>query len=285
MLATGDWLVPTFGGLPRLEKPPLPYWAIAATGFLFGEVNEWTARLPAACAALGLALLAGCWASRWYGPVAGYATALVQVTSLYAITFGRKAEVDMLLWLCMTAALFLVVHQPPAEPRVRAFLRWFGVYALLAVAWLAKFHYGPVLVLAPVIAAAILERRWTVFRQLANPAGLSIFAAAVLIWPWLVVERVPAAWEVWRHETLGRALGELGSQPVWYYLPHVASLAPTRSSRAALPRAALPRTVSVDLVLHTVCDREPGGGQAQALRRAGAPRAVAAGRPADRGVG
>ena len=225
MLNSGDWTVPRYAGLPRLEKPPLPYWVVAASGAIFGEVNEWTARLPAALAALGLALLMGCWAARWYGAVAGYAAALVQVTSLYAITFGRKAEVDMLLWLCMTAAMFLIAHQPADERGRRAFARWTGIGALLAVAWLAKFHYGLTLVLAPTAIYYIVQRRWRAFGQLANPAGLLMLAAAVFVWPWLVLQQVPDAWEVWRHETVGRALGDLGQEPLWFYVPHVAWMA------------------------------------------------------------
>jgi 4-amino-4-deoxy-L-arabinose transferase-like glycosyltransferase len=221
MLLTGDWIVPRFGGLPRLEKPPLPYWTVAAAATLCGQLSEWTARLPAAISALGLAALVGWWAARWYGPVTGFATALAQLTAVYAVTFGRKAEIDMLLWLCMTAALCLVARQPAEESRGRAFCRWIGIYALLSVAWLAKFHYGPVLVLAPTIVFYVVQRRSRSLAQLANPVGLLLFAAAVLVWPSLVLRQVPWAWDVWRHETLNRATGGLGREPAWFYLPQI----------------------------------------------------------------
>jgi 4-amino-4-deoxy-L-arabinose transferase-like glycosyltransferase len=57
MLTHGDWLVPhTAAGSPRFEKPPLAYWAIAASYKLFG-VNVIASRLPfllASCATLWL---------------------------------------------------------------------------------------------------------------------------------------------------------------------------------------------------------------------------------------
>ena len=31
MLATGDWVTPRLNGIPYFEKPPLQYWATAAT--------------------------------------------------------------------------------------------------------------------------------------------------------------------------------------------------------------------------------------------------------------
>src|SRR5689334_24052179 len=47
MLASGDWVTPRLDGLKYFEKPPLQYWATAATFSLFGESNAtsrlWTA--------------------------------------------------------------------------------------------------------------------------------------------------------------------------------------------------------------------------------------------------
>jgi hypothetical protein len=63
MLRIGDWLVPRFGGSPRLEKPPLAYWLVASLGWLRGEINEFIVRLPAALASLCLVGLMGLWGS------------------------------------------------------------------------------------------------------------------------------------------------------------------------------------------------------------------------------
>ncbi len=43
--------------------------------------------------------------------------ALVHMTSVYFISFSRKAEVDMLLCLLTTAALFLVANGAKDESR------------------------------------------------------------------------------------------------------------------------------------------------------------------------
>ena len=71
MAESGNWVVPRFGGIPRLRKPPLVYWVLAGTERLFGELNEWNVRLPAALSALALSVLMGFWAGRWYGKTAG----------------------------------------------------------------------------------------------------------------------------------------------------------------------------------------------------------------------
>ncbi|MEX1097465.1 MAG: glycosyltransferase family 39 protein [Planctomycetales bacterium] len=287
MLDTGDWIVPRYGGLPRLQKPPLGYWLVAASGWVFGGVSEMSARVPAALAAIALAALMGVWAGRWYGKAAGYWAALVQLTSVWAIDFGRKAEVDMALCLLTTAAMWLIAGEvgggvrrtpplgaappeplpslseggagggcpiatlrcnPPPAPSLtgrggtwpqRSFLRWTGIYALLAIAWLAKFHYAAAMVFASVAVFWAIERRWRDFSKWLNPAGLALVAAAAGIWPWLVRQRVPDALAVWEEETLGRAVGALDSHPAWFYLPHLVGMALPWSVLAlvAIPRS------------------------------------------------
>src|SRR5947208_5652506 len=36
MLASGDWIIPTYGGRPWLERPPLPHWCTGTFALAFG---------------------------------------------------------------------------------------------------------------------------------------------------------------------------------------------------------------------------------------------------------
>ena len=36
MLIDNNWLMPTFNGEPRYQKPPLPTWIAAISTFIFG---------------------------------------------------------------------------------------------------------------------------------------------------------------------------------------------------------------------------------------------------------
>lgn len=221
MLLSGDYIVPRFGEIPRLQKPPLIYWSIIAFAKALGGLDIWSARLPAAVGALLLAALMAVWAKRWYGGVAAIGAVATQLTSVYVLAFGRKAEADMILVLLISAALYLVVEQSPSERRQTSFLRWTGIWACAAVSWLGKFHFGPAMIFAPAIAWIILERRWRSLWGLVNPVGIALFLAAVVIWPTLVLNRLPGAWEIWQSETIGRALGDLGREPIWYYVPRL----------------------------------------------------------------
>ena len=62
MLRSGDLVVPTFEGQPRLVKPPLVHW-IQSWLFSLAGPGEWVVRLHAACATFGSLLLVG-WIGR-----------------------------------------------------------------------------------------------------------------------------------------------------------------------------------------------------------------------------
>ena len=63
MVLNGNWIVPHFNGVPRINKPPLFYWAIAISYKLFG-INEFSARLPSALAATGTVLITYLWGKK-----------------------------------------------------------------------------------------------------------------------------------------------------------------------------------------------------------------------------
>lgn len=224
MLVSGDWVVPRIGGEPRLRKPPLGYWVIAASAAVWGQVDEWSARFPAAFSSLLLSGLLGWWGMRWYGRAAGIVAALVQGTSGYVLIYARKAEVDMLLCLVTTLAMFLIGTQPANERGKASFSRWCGVFALLAVSWLGKFHYGTAMVLCPFVVYCFVQRHPARLWSLVNPPGLLLLASAAVLWPYLVLQRVPQAWDVWHEQTVGRVVGEVGQEPIWFYLPQIVTL-------------------------------------------------------------
>lgn len=219
MIESDNYVFPTFGGLPRLRKPPLVYWLVVASAKMCGELNPFSVRLPSALAGLLLTGVMGIWAKRWYGSSVGWAAAFVQLTSTWFVIFARKAEIDIVLCFLTTTALFLVADQPQTENRRRSFLRWLAFYVLLSLAWMAKFHYGPSMILAPVVVFFLVNRNARHLLKLFHPIGMTLFAAAMIVWPLLVLEQAPNAWEIWRRETIGRALGEMGRHNLLFYFP------------------------------------------------------------------
>lgn len=88
IVESGNWLIPTLEGVPRLQKPPLVYWITAASLGLFGR-NEFGARLPTALALVGLILLTRALGARLYGPPRGAIATVVLGTSFGTVALGK----------------------------------------------------------------------------------------------------------------------------------------------------------------------------------------------------
>src|SRR6185295_18687980 len=96
MLSSGDWLVPTFNGELRADKPIFSYWWMATAVRAFGS-SEWSLR---ACSLLALALSAWLtWriARRSLSNSAALLAAGVLVSSPLALGEGTVATTDALL--------------------------------------------------------------------------------------------------------------------------------------------------------------------------------------------
>jgi 4-amino-4-deoxy-L-arabinose transferase-like glycosyltransferase len=96
MLQTGNFVVPMFNGEPRYAKPPLIYWAQAASFRVFGE-NAFAARLPSLLATAGTALVLYAWGLELGGLTAGLIAALGYALCLQTMQQGRVATADALM--------------------------------------------------------------------------------------------------------------------------------------------------------------------------------------------
>jgi 4-amino-4-deoxy-L-arabinose transferase-like glycosyltransferase len=106
MMESGNWIVPTFNGQLRTDKPALLYWLQIFAYRTFG-VNEFAARLPSALAALLTVLLAYELARSLFSPVTGLLTGVIVSTCLMQCVAGRFANPDALLNLCTVLTFFL----------------------------------------------------------------------------------------------------------------------------------------------------------------------------------
>ena len=108
MLARGDWVVPTFNGELRTDKPVLLYWLIMGTYQVFGD-NEFSVRFWSAFSALGTVLCTYHLGRILFRAEVGLWGALALTTALWFGFTGRAATPDSLLILCSTFALLWFV--------------------------------------------------------------------------------------------------------------------------------------------------------------------------------
>ncbi len=191
MLATGDFLTPRLNGMPYFEKPPLLYWANAASFRLFGE-SPWAARLPARLASLGTTLLLLAWASATWGRPAGLAAAIFYLASPLGFALSRLNFTDGLLTFFFTGTLFAafgVIRLGEAERRTWPLSS--AVAILAAAGFLAK---GLVAVVLPAVILCLwclLSRRPLALRHLAIGPALPLFLLIAAPWFFLMEQRHP----------------------------------------------------------------------------------------------
>ncbi len=111
MAESGDWVVPYFNGSVRLQKPPLPYWTIAALVKTFGPLDEWLFRLPSALLGIDGVILTLLTARVIFGWQTGLVAALIQSLTLKYVIESRLARVDIHLtfWVLVSILLLSVI--------------------------------------------------------------------------------------------------------------------------------------------------------------------------------
>ena len=189
MHATGDWIVPTFNGRLRVEKPALVNWLHMA-GFAVAGVNETGARLGSALLTIATCLLVWRIGTALFRPAAGCWAGIVMATCLWTGVGGRAATPDAPLVFFTTLALWLFVRgaRVPAagghgwrDAPVR--LSAGAAAAIGAACGLAALTKGPVGVVLP-LAALGLFAWWQAVLDPARCGSLPARAAATLAAAW-----------------------------------------------------------------------------------------------------
>ncbi|MGH9339296.1 MAG: ArnT family glycosyltransferase [Acidobacteriota bacterium] len=187
MVERGEWVVPYFNGEPRLNKPPLSYWIVAAFYKLFSISIFWE-RLPMAALAYGSVLVLFRIGKLLFDEQAALWGAGIFATTFRFLILARRYFIEILLLFCILAV-------------IACFLAWLkrgrkGDFLLcslfLGLAFLAK---GPVILIAPGFLGLYLALtgRLKILRRAPWLAGFLIFGAVSSFW--FVLLGVQAGWQ------------------------------------------------------------------------------------------
>lgn len=218
MLAEGRVWTPVLHGEDYWQKPPLLYWLVMLSYQLFG-VYDWAARLIPCLAGILCVSITTAWAWRtlgfWTGLVAG---AMLTLSARFLYLAGMLS-MDGLLCVCVLASLASGQLALTVE---RYRMRW-SILAAVACALgiLTKGPVALVLIAAPLIALALLDRRARFWTKIECCCYLGL--VAILAGPWFVMmawsDPEAAGTFFWLHH-LVRYVAPLDHQkPAWFYLP------------------------------------------------------------------
>jgi 4-amino-4-deoxy-L-arabinose transferase-like glycosyltransferase len=250
-LESGHWLIPYLGETPRIRKPPLGIWLIAAASYAVDgptaspPVSEYAARLPSAMAAWGTVLLVYWLGRQMYGYRAGLTGGFVSAGCVGTILYAHSAQVDMVLafFTTLSFACFWrgVLHSKPRRRFMVAFYVAFalammakaplplvtvglalGVYWFVTVPLMTIADGGPAGSTASLHGlAGAVRRQFNRWRDLWIVPGTVLWLLLAGAWPAYVYAHIDDALALWRVEYLDRFSGELSDRhpPLLYYVP------------------------------------------------------------------
>ena len=189
MHQSGNWLVPTSNGFPRVQKPPLVYWTMLISTSLLGD-HEFALRLPNALATVGWIVATYLITRRLGGERFGLASALVLASMLGVWVFNHLVQpepflscfISLSIWCLVEARMFAqpesaVGGRFPGE-------RWYLLFwTFLGLGALSKGLHGALWPLGTVTLAALFVPTWRAWlRPVLSLRGLAIFL--LLLVPW-----------------------------------------------------------------------------------------------------
>jgi 4-amino-4-deoxy-L-arabinose transferase-like glycosyltransferase len=220
MLASGDWVTPRFNDLKYFEKPPLQYWATAASYEIAG-VHPWSSRLWGVGLAFACLPLVYAWTRRFYGAGSALAALVALAVSPYFVVVGHLNLLDQAFTFWLTAAVLGFCYAQLRSGRAQRngmLIAW----ACAALAVLSKGIVVGVLAGGALVVYSLLERDARVWRRLHALPGVALFVLIAAPWFVLVTLRNPSfPGFFFVHEHLARFLTTVHQrvEPWWFFLP------------------------------------------------------------------
>ncbi len=227
MVSRGDWILMHFNGEVYGDKPPLFFWLIAFSTYLWGGFSSFAVRFPSAFFGTLTVLLTYLIGKHLYSSRTGFIAGLILLTSLEFAYLATRANIDATLTFFTTASFFCFIkwygfHENGrgGEARFRRLIIY-GFYISLALATLAKGPVGFILPLLICVGYLVIQRDWEGIKKMRLIQGMALFIIIVLTWyvPALLKGGKAYFDETIMLHTVDRfAKGSSHIRPFYYYL-------------------------------------------------------------------
>ncbi len=228
MVDRGDWILMHLNGGVYGDKPPLFFWLIALSSYLWQGFTSFSVRFPSAVFGTLTVLLTFFLGERLYSSRAGFFSGLILATSLHFVYLSTRANIDATLTFFTTASFlcFFLWDQEGRQGGIRYTrtvrnLFIFGFYISMALATLTKGPIGLVLPLLASLIYLLLQKDYGEMKRMKLLPGIPLFLAIVLAWYLPAISLGGRAYveeNLFRHTTQAYTTGWTHPSPLYYYL-------------------------------------------------------------------
>ena len=239
MVNGGDWVLMHYNGRIYPDKPPLFFWLIAFSSYLWQGFSSFSVRFPAAFFGTLTVLLTFFLGKMLYTSRTGFLSGLILATSVEFAYLSTRANIDTTLTFFTTASLLCFFQwyrsgqdkaknvkkaevEVKGEEKAKMRNLWiYGFYIGMALATLAKGPVGFILPLFVSVIYLIIQKDWDGMKRMRLLTGMALFLVIVLSW---YLPAVVKGGEDYLQATLFRqtidryAQGWSKARPIYYYL-------------------------------------------------------------------
>lgn len=188
MVNGGDWLLMHYNGKTYEAKPPLFFWLIGLSSYLWGGFTSFSARFPAALFGTITVLLTFFFGRSLHSSRTGFLSGLVLATNFEFAYLSTRANIDTTLTLFTTTSIlcFFRWYQLNKDGRISPEsmkgLWFYGFYIGMALGTLTKGPVGFALPLLVSLIYLILQKDWKGIKGMRLLPGMLLFLGIVLSW-------------------------------------------------------------------------------------------------------
>jgi 4-amino-4-deoxy-L-arabinose transferase-like glycosyltransferase len=249
MVNGGDWILMHYNGKIYPDKPPLFFWLIALSSYLWQGFSSFSVRFPAALFGTFTVLLTFLLGKNLYSTRIGFFSGLILATSLQFAYLSTRANIDTTLTFFTTASLLCFFEwyrntaprlgseskRPsplPSGEREGVRGNWvkqkstkglliYGFYISMALGTLTK---GPVGFIIPLLISLIyllIQKDWKGMRGMKLLPGMILFLVIVLSWYLPAVLKGGRDYlnvTLFKHTIDRYSTGWSHVKPIYYYL-------------------------------------------------------------------
>jgi len=227
MVEEGDWILMHFNGKIYPDKPPLFFWLIVLSTYLWQGFSSFSVRFPAALFGTFTVLLTFLLGKNLYSTRTGFFSGLILATSLEFAYLSTRANIDTTLTFFTTASLLCFFEwyqyhrEEGGKQKSTKGLLIYGFYIGMALGTLTK---GPVGFIIPLLISLIyllIQKDWKGMRGMKLLPGMILFLVIVLSWYLPAVLKGGRDYlnvTLFKHTIDRYSTGWSHVKPIYYYL-------------------------------------------------------------------